>query len=167
MPWARQPRSFENPCFQMALSGPRMRCRYLWTLPVAGLMTKLSCAVGLSTVCSKLLVVMFSCADRKGYRWQTRLSRLGSTRWGLGWRGCGSAYGVGVGVLGAQSVIGSTLGGCIGVYLLVESTLVGHRVAGTATLEAGTTILVVVVVRFKNSRDRVMSASACSVHTVV
>ena len=129
-------------------------------------MTELRYAVGVSTGCRKSLVVMFSCDYCKGYQWQTGLSGLGSTRWGPGWRGCESACDMGVGILGAQSVVGRTLGGCICAKNLIGRTLGGRVVAGTATLGAGTAILVVVVFRFKNSRDRVTIASACSVYTV-
>ena len=73
---------------------------------------------------------------------------------------------MGVGILGAQSVVGRTFGGCVGAKSVVGRTLGGRRVAGTATLGAGTAILAVVVVLFKNSRDRVTSASACFVQTV-
>ena len=73
---------------------------------------------------------------------------------------------MGVGILGAQTLVGGTLGGCIGGKSLVGRTLGGRGVAGTATLGAGTAILVVVVFRFKNSCDRVTSASACSVQTM-
>ena len=166
MPWAMRPRSFALPCFQMDLSGPRIRCRYSWTFPVAGSMTELRYAVGVSTGCRKSLVVMFSCDYRKGYRWHTGLSGLGSTRWGPGWRGCESACDMGVGILGAHIVVRCTLGGCIGGKRLVRGTFGGRRVASTATLGAGTAILVVVVVCFKNSRDRVTSASACSLQTM-
>ena len=166
MPWARRPRSFSSPCFQTALSGPRMRCRYLWTFPVAGSMTELSCAVGVSIGCSKLLVVMFSCDDRKGYRWHMGSSGLESTICGPGWRGCGSTCGGGVGILCAQSVVGCTLRRCIGAKSVVGCILGGRVVGGTSTLGARTEILAVVVVCFQNSRDRVTSASACSVYTV-
>ena len=73
---------------------------------------------------------------------------------------------VGVGILGDQCVVGSTLGGCIWGKRMVGGTLGGRGVAGTATLGAGTAILAVVVVRFNNSRNRVTIASACSVHAV-
>ena len=129
-------------------------------------MTELSCAVGVSTGCSKLLVVMFSCDDRKGYRWRTGLSGSGLKRCGPGWRGRGSACGRKVGILGSQSVVGRTLEGCVGDKSVVGRTLGGRVVAGASTLGAGTEILAVVVVCFKNSCDRVTSASACSVHTV-
>ena len=122
--------------------------------------------MGVSTGCSKLLVVMFSCDDRKGYRWQTGSSGLGSTVCGPGWRGRGSACGGGAGILGAQILVSHTLGGCVGAKSVVGRTLGGRIVSGTATLGAGTLILEVVVVCFKNSRDRVTSASACSVQTV-
>ena len=166
MPWVRRPRSFARPCLQMALFGPRRRCRYSWTLPVTGLMTELSRAVGVSTGCSKLLVVMNSCDDRKGYRWRARSSGSGSKICGPGWRGRGSTCGRGVGILGAQSVVRRTLGGSVGAKSRVGRTLGGRVVASAATLRAGTEILAVVVVRFKNSRDRVTIASACSIHTV-
>ena len=133
---------------------------------MAGSMTELSCAVGVSTGCSKSLVVVFSCDDRKGYRWQTGSSGLVLTKWGLGCRGFGSACGVGVGILGAHSVVGSTLGGCIGGKRLVGGTLGGGRVSSTATLGASTAILEVVVVHFKNSCNMVTSASACYVQTL-
>ena len=71
-----------------------------------------------------------------------------------------------VGIIGAQIVVGSTVGGCISGKRLVVGTLGGRGVASTATLGAGTAILAVVVVRFKNIRDRVTSASACYVQTV-
>ena len=166
MPWARRPGSFASPCFQMHLSGPPIRCQYLWTLPVAGLMTELSCAVGVITGCTKSLVVMFSCVDCKVYRWQTGLSGSGSTRCGPGWRGPGRVYGGGFGIIGSQSEVGLTLRGCIGANSLVGNTLGGLVVAGTANLGAVTAILAVEVVRFKNSRDRVTSASACYVQSV-
>ena len=117
----------------------------------------LSCAVGVSTGCSKMLVVMFSYDDRKGYRWQTGLSGSGLRIWGLGWGGCESAFGVSVVILGAQSVVGHTLRGFVGAKSLVGRTLGGRIVAGAATLGAGTAILAVLVVLFKNSRGRVAS----------
>ena len=87
------------------------------------------------------MVVMFSCDDRKWYRWQTGLSRSGSTRCGLGWRGRGSECVRGVGILGAQSVVRITIGGCIDAKSVVGRTLGGGVVAGTATLGSGTAIL--------------------------
>ena len=129
-------------------------------------MTELRCAVEVSTGCSKSLVVVFSCDDRKGYQWQMGLSGSGSTRCGPSWIGCGSACGGGVRILGAQSVVGRTLGGCIGAKSVVGCILGGRVVGGTSTLGARTEILAVVVVCFQNSRDRVTSASAYSVHTV-
>ena len=129
-------------------------------------MTELRCAVEVSTGCSKSLVVVFSCDDRKGYQWQMGLSGSGSTRCGPSWIGCGSACGGGVRILGAQSVVGRTLGGCIGAKSVVGRTLRCRVVAGTATLGAGTAILGVVVVRFKNSLNRVVIALSCYVHTV-
>ena len=75
-------------------------------------------------------------------------------------------YGGGFGIIGSQSEVGLTLRGCIGANSLVGNTLGGLVVAGTANLGAGTAILAVEVVRFKNSRDRVTSASACYVQTV-
>ena len=59
--------------------------------------------------------------------------------------------------------------GRVGAVHMRRDELVVDRgcvVDDTDTLRAGKAILAVVVFRFKNSRDRVTSASACSVKTV-